>query len=75
MKKANAKRKGKKRSGPRNVTRLPASAAAACDEGPRLIPLRDPVAEPSRFEHYLDLADAALKPGKDHDHASADSEE
>jgi hypothetical protein len=45
---------------PRKVERLPPTAAAARDEGPRLIPLEDRISEPSRLEHYLDLADAAL---------------
>jgi hypothetical protein len=52
---------------PRKVERLPPTAAAARDEGPRLIPLEDRISEPSRLEHYLDLADAALgirKPGQ-----------
>ena len=42
------------------IQRLPSTAPAARDEGPRLIPLEEPVSEPSRLEHYLDLADAAL---------------
>jgi hypothetical protein len=42
------------------IHRLPPTAAAARDEGPRLLPLGDRVSEPSRLEHYLDLADAAL---------------
>ena len=45
---------------PRKIERLPPTAAAARDEGPRLIPLEDRISEPSRLEHYLDLADAAL---------------
>jgi hypothetical protein len=44
----------------RKVERLPPTAAAARDEGPRLIPLEDRISEPSRLEHYLDLADVAL---------------
>jgi len=39
---------------------LPPSDDAARDEGPRLIPLGDRTREPSRLEHYLDLADRAL---------------
>ena len=42
------------------IRRLPPSADAARDEGPRLLPLGDRISEPSRLEHYLDLADAAL---------------
>jgi hypothetical protein len=42
------------------VERLPPTAEAARDEGPRLLPLEDPVSESSRLEHYLDLADVAL---------------
>jgi hypothetical protein len=42
------------------VERLPPTAEAARDEGPRLIPLADRSKEPSRLEHYLELADRAL---------------
>ena len=42
------------------VKRIPPTAEAARDEGPRLIPLVDRSKEPSRMEHYLDLADTAL---------------
>ena len=42
------------------VRRIPPTAEAARDEGPRLIPLVDRAKEPSRLEHYLDLADTAL---------------
>ena len=52
--------KSKQLSGAGRVERLPPSADAARDEGPRLLPLGDRVSEPSRLEHYLDLADAAL---------------
>jgi hypothetical protein len=47
------------------VQRIPPSAEAARDEGPRLIHLADRSKEPSRLEHYLELADRALgrKPG------------
>jgi hypothetical protein len=48
-------KKAKKR-----VELLPPSADAARDEGPRLIPLGGRAKEPSRLEHYLDLADTAL---------------
>ncbi len=42
------------------VKRLPPTAPAARDEGPRLIPLDDSSKEPSRLDHYLELADTAL---------------
>jgi hypothetical protein len=42
------------------VERIPPTEDAARDEGPRLIPLNDHSKEPSRLEHYLDLADTAL---------------
>ncbi len=38
---------------------MPPTAPAARDEGPRLLPLADSK-EPSRLEHYLELADSAL---------------
>lgn len=44
----------------KRVELLPPSDEAARDEGPRLIPLGDRAREPSRLEHYLDLADRAL---------------
>jgi hypothetical protein len=44
----------------RNLERLPPSAPAARDEGPRLIPLEEKAKEPSRLDHYLELADSAL---------------
>jgi hypothetical protein len=44
----------------KRVELLPPSDDAARDEGPRLIPLEDRTREPSRLEHYLDLADRAL---------------
>ena len=44
----------------RKVKKLPFTAPAARDEGPRLLPLEQAPKEPSRLEHYLDLADAAL---------------
>jgi hypothetical protein len=51
----------RRKKGPtRKVKRLPPTAPAARDEGPRLLPLGDRVSEPSKLEHYLDLADAAL---------------
>ncbi len=52
-------RQQKKETMPK-VKRIPPTAAAARDEGPRLLPLTDRISEPSRLEHYLDLADAAL---------------
>ena len=60
------KTKTKKLDG-RKVKKLPSTARAARDEGPRLLPLGEAPKEPSRLEHNLDLADAALgaknKPG------------
>jgi hypothetical protein len=51
----------KKNEPPRHkIKRLPPTAPAARDEGPRLLPLDETTKEPSRLEHYLDLADAAL---------------
>lgn len=42
------------------VERIPSTSESARDEGPRLIPLDQRLKEPSRLEHYLDLADTAL---------------
>lgn len=39
---------------------IPPTQAEARDEGPRLIPLEERSKEPSRLEHYLELADTAL---------------
>jgi hypothetical protein len=39
---------------------IPPTEADARDEGPRLIPLDERSREPSRLEHYLELADTAL---------------
>ena len=39
---------------------IPPNEADARDEGPRLIPLGERSSEPSRLEHYLELADTAL---------------
>ena len=39
---------------------IPSTEPAARDEGPRLIPLDDRSKEPSRLEHYLELAGTAL---------------
>lgn len=56
------KRRGSKSAEPRRsgLERLPPSEPAARDEGPRLIPLEEKVKEPSRLDHYLELADFAL---------------
>jgi hypothetical protein len=53
------KRKRQDKGKPK-VKRLPPTAAEARDEGPRLLPLADAAKEPSRLEHYLELADSAL---------------
>ena len=53
----------KRRRGPktaRTLSRIPPTEPAARDEGPRLIPLDQRPREPSRLEHYLELADTAL---------------
>ena len=47
-------------NGSAKLRAIPPTEAAARDEGPRLIPLDDRSKEPSRLEHYLDLADTAL---------------
>lgn len=53
--------RGKKRkTQARKIKRLPPTEPSARDEGPRLLPLVDRVSEPSKLDHYLDLADAAL---------------
>lgn len=44
----------------RTIKPIPPTEPAARDEGPRLIPLEEHSKEPSRLEHYLDLADTAL---------------
>jgi len=49
-----------KKNQSRKLKRLPPTAPSARDEGPRLLPLGERVSEPSKLEHYLDLADAAL---------------
>ncbi|HVO59771.1 MAG TPA: hypothetical protein VMT53_02480 [Terriglobales bacterium] len=51
--------KASKRRKP-NIERLAPSEPAARDEGPRLIPLDEKSKEPSRLDHYLELADSAL---------------
>ena len=68
-----AKRFGRKRMKKR-VKLLPPTDDAARDEGPRLIPLGDRTREPSRLEHYLDLADRALSLKKRDRKAEADTE-
>jgi hypothetical protein len=52
----------RRRPGPRapKLKAIPPHEPAARDEGPRLIPLDDRSKEPSRLEHYLELADTAL---------------
>ena len=52
--------KGRAEKSKTQVQRIPPTAKAARDEGPRLIPLADRSKEPSRLEHYLELADRAL---------------
>jgi hypothetical protein len=47
----------KKKRIKKRVELLPPTDDAARDEGPRLIPLGERTREPSRLEHYLDLAD------------------
>jgi hypothetical protein len=59
---ARAKITKRRRSGAKKAKLLrpiPPDQPAARDEGPRLIPLVVSK-EPSRLEHYLDLADTAL---------------
>jgi len=63
------KRRMKKR-----VELLPPTDDAARDEGPRLIPLGERTREPSRLEHYLDLADRALSLKKRDRKPEADTE-
>lgn len=53
------RRKSEQSSKPK-LKPIPPTEPAARDEGPRLIPLDEPSKEPSRLEHYLDLADTAL---------------
>jgi hypothetical protein len=54
------KRNGGRKAGGGKLKPIPPSEPAARDEGPRLIPLADHSKEPSRLEHYLELADTAL---------------
>jgi len=58
----------------KRVELLPPTDDAARDEGPRLIPLGDRTREPSRLEHYLDLADRALSLKKRDRKLDADTE-
>ena len=58
----------------KRVELLPPSDDEARDEGPRLIPLGDRTREPSRLEHYLDLADRALSLKKRDRRADTDTE-
>lgn len=58
----------------KRVELLPPSDDAARDEGPRLIPLGERTREPSRLEHYLDLADRALSLKKRDRRSEADTE-
>ena len=59
----------------KRVELLPPTDDAARDEGPRLIPLGERTREPSRLEHYLDLADRALTLKKRDRKTEADTEE
>ena len=56
----NSSKKGRAVKPNTKVQRIPPTAEAARDEGPRLIPLVERSKEPSRLEHYLELADRAL---------------
>ena len=58
----------------KRVELLPPTDDAARDEGPRLIPLGERTREPSRLEHYLDLADRALSLKKRDRKPEADTE-
>jgi hypothetical protein len=53
-------RDSRKKSEGRKLKCLPPTEPSARDEGPRLLPLGDRISEPSKLDHYLDLADAAL---------------
>lgn len=54
------KRGAKARKPAKKIRAIPPTEPSARDEGPRLIPLDDRSKEPSRLEHYLELADTAL---------------
>jgi hypothetical protein len=58
----------------KRVELLPPTDDAARDEGPRLIPLGERTREPSRLEHYLELADRALSLKKRDRKPEADTE-
>jgi len=58
----------------KRVELLPPTDDAARNEGPRLIPLGERTREPSRLEHYLDLADRALSLKKRDRKPEADTE-
>jgi hypothetical protein len=73
VRKSPGPRFGRKRMKKR-VELLPPTDDAARDEGPRLIPLGDRTREPSRLEHYLDLADRALSLKKRDRKLDADTE-
>jgi hypothetical protein len=64
----------KKKRVKKRVELLPPTDDAARDEGPRLIPLGERTREPSRLEHYLDLADRALSLKKRDRKPEADTE-
>jgi hypothetical protein len=64
----------KKKRIKKRVELLPPTDDAARDEGPRLIPLGERTREPSRLEHYLDLADRALSLKKRDRKPEADTE-
>jgi len=70
----NADPRPKRKRMKKRVELLPPSDDAARDEGPRLIPLGDRTREPSRLEHYLDLADRALSLKKRDRRGEGDSE-
>jgi hypothetical protein len=59
-KKRKLSRKGRSAKPNTQVQLIPPTSEAARDEGPRLIPLAERSKEPSRLEHYLELADRAL---------------
>jgi hypothetical protein len=70
----NSRPQGEKKRIKKRVELLPPTDDAARDEGPRLIPLGERTREPSRLEHYLDLADRALSLKKRDRKPEADTE-
>lgn len=70
----NPGRQREKKRVKKRVELLPPTDDAARDEGPRLIPLGERTREPSRLEHYLDLADRALSLKKRDRKPEADTE-